>query len=99
MQFELQAAFRVEFTTGRYETRTPAIPDHVLATMGESRDILRVVEMCTSVYRTEWRLSPNSAGPVTNTGPLAGVNVIELGGIGPGAHAGMMLADLGADVV
>ncbi|CQD20594.1 fatty-acid-CoA racemase [Mycobacterium lentiflavum] len=33
------------------------------------------------------------------TGPLAGIKVIELGGIGPGPHAGMMLADLGADVV
>ncbi|SRX93753.1 putative fatty-acid-CoA racemase Far [Mycobacterium tuberculosis H37Rv] [Mycobacterium shimoidei] len=33
------------------------------------------------------------------TGPLAGVRVIELGGIGPGPHAGMVLADLGADVV
>jgi alpha-methylacyl-CoA racemase len=36
---------------------------------------------------------------VTGEGPLAGVKVIELGGIGPGPHAGMMLADLGADVV
>lgn len=34
-----------------------------------------------------------------NTGPLAGVRVIELGGIGPGPHAAMVLADLGADVV
>ena len=32
-------------------------------------------------------------------GPLAGVKVIELGGIGPGPHAAMILADLGADVV
>ncbi|OIN81708.1 CaiB/BaiF CoA transferase family protein [Mycobacterium malmoense] len=32
-------------------------------------------------------------------GPLAGVRVIELGGIGPGPHAGMVLADLGADIV
>lgn len=32
-------------------------------------------------------------------GPLSGVRVLELGGIGPGPHAGMMLADLGADVV
>ncbi|MCV7031741.1 CaiB/BaiF CoA transferase family protein [Mycobacterium sherrisii] len=32
-------------------------------------------------------------------GPLAGIKVIELGGIGPGPHAGMVLADLGADVV
>jgi alpha-methylacyl-CoA racemase len=32
-------------------------------------------------------------------GPLAGIKVVELGGIGPGPHAGMVLADLGADVV
>ena len=36
---------------------------------------------------------------VTNRGPLDGVRVIELGGIGPGPHAAMVLADLGADVV
>ncbi len=36
---------------------------------------------------------------MTNGGPLTGVRVIELGGIGPGPHAGMVLADLGADVV
>jgi alpha-methylacyl-CoA racemase len=30
---------------------------------------------------------------------VAGVKVIELGGIGPGPHTGMVLADLGADVV
>lgn len=36
---------------------------------------------------------------VNATGPLAGVRVIELGGIGPGPHAAMILADLGADVV
>ncbi|MCV7339865.1 putative fatty-acid-CoA racemase FAR [Mycobacterium haemophilum DSM 44634] len=36
---------------------------------------------------------------MTSAGPLAGVKVIELGGIGPGPHAGMVLADLGADVV
>jgi alpha-methylacyl-CoA racemase len=33
------------------------------------------------------------------TGPLAGVRVIELGGIGPDPHAAMVLADLGADAV
>ncbi|HEX5255978.1 MAG TPA: CaiB/BaiF CoA-transferase family protein [Mycobacterium sp.] len=36
---------------------------------------------------------------MSGDGPLAGVRVIELGGIGPGPHAGMLLADLGADVV
>lgn len=34
-----------------------------------------------------------------NTGPLAGTTVIELGGIGPGPFAGMLMADLGADVI
>ncbi|MGW0417177.1 CaiB/BaiF CoA transferase family protein, partial [Streptomyces collinus] len=32
-------------------------------------------------------------------GPLSGVRVVELAGIGPGPFAGMLLADLGADVV
>ena len=32
-------------------------------------------------------------------GPLAGVRVVELAGIGPGPFAAMMLADAGADVV
>ncbi|WP_375482129.1 CaiB/BaiF CoA transferase family protein [uncultured Mycobacterium sp.] len=36
---------------------------------------------------------------MTRQGPLAGVKVVELGGIGPGPHTGMVLADLGADVV
>jgi alpha-methylacyl-CoA racemase len=33
------------------------------------------------------------------TGPLRGVKVVEIAGIGPGPHACMTLADLGADVV
>jgi alpha-methylacyl-CoA racemase len=33
------------------------------------------------------------------TGPLTGLRVVELAGIGPGPHAAMLLADLGADVV
>jgi alpha-methylacyl-CoA racemase len=32
-------------------------------------------------------------------GPLAGLKIIELAGIGPGPMAGMMLGDMGADVV
>ncbi|GAA1017638.1 CoA transferase [Acrocarpospora pleiomorpha] len=34
-----------------------------------------------------------------NSGPLNGVRVVELGGIGPAPFACMMLADLGADVI
>ncbi len=33
------------------------------------------------------------------TGPLAGLQVLEIGGMGPGPFAAMVLADLGADVV
>jgi alpha-methylacyl-CoA racemase len=32
-------------------------------------------------------------------GPLSGLRVLELAGLGPGPHAAMILADLGADVV
>ncbi len=39
----------------------------------------------------------NEAAP--KQGPLAGIRVLELAGIGPGPHAALLLADLGADVV
>ncbi|MET9493788.1 CaiB/BaiF CoA-transferase family protein [Streptomyces sp. NPDC006552] len=39
------------------------------------------------------------AGTENGGGPLAGVRVVELAGIGPGPFAAMLLADLGADVV
>ncbi|MFE5396045.1 CaiB/BaiF CoA transferase family protein [Streptomyces sp. NPDC056568] len=38
-------------------------------------------------------------GPEPGAGPLGGVRVVELAGIGPGPFAAMLLADLGADVV
>ncbi|MCF8568792.1 CoA transferase [Gordonia sp. HY002] len=37
--------------------------------------------------------------PSGRSGPLSSVRVIEFAGIGPGPHAAMLLADLGADVV
>ena len=39
---------------------------------------------------------PTSAGL---TGPLAGVRIVEMAGIGPGPFAAMMLADQGAEVI
>ncbi|MFZ4584828.1 MAG: CaiB/BaiF CoA transferase family protein [Acidimicrobiia bacterium] len=33
------------------------------------------------------------------SGPLAGVKIVELAGIGPGPFCGMLLSDLGADIV
>ncbi len=32
-------------------------------------------------------------------GPLSGIKIVELAGIGPGPFAGMMLSDMGADIV
>jgi alpha-methylacyl-CoA racemase len=34
-----------------------------------------------------------------SAGPLAGIKVVELAGMGPGPHAAMLLADLGAEVL
>ncbi len=42
-------------------------------------------------------ISAKSNSPVS--GPLAGVRVLEFVGIGPGPHAAMLLADMGAEVV
>jgi len=36
---------------------------------------------------------------MSSAGPLAGLRVIEFAGIGPGPFAGMLLADMGADVI
>jgi alpha-methylacyl-CoA racemase len=50
-------------------------------------------------------LAAESAGPAAapssraSGGPLTGLRVVELAGIGPGPYACMMLADMGADVV
>lgn len=38
-------------------------------------------------------------GPTPATGPLSGISVVEMAGIGPCPFAGMMLADLGATVI
>ena len=32
-------------------------------------------------------------------GPLKGIKVLEFSGIGPGPYCGMLLADMGADVI
>jgi crotonobetainyl-CoA:carnitine CoA-transferase CaiB-like acyl-CoA transferase len=36
---------------------------------------------------------------MSNNGPLTGIRIVEVEGIGPGPFAAMMLADLGADVI
>jgi alpha-methylacyl-CoA racemase len=55
------------------------------------------------VLRVSEGAGANSAAranePSNSAGPLAGVRVVELAGIGPAPFAAMILADMGADVV
>lgn len=46
-------------------------------------------------------MAPEQAGEAGSrfTGPLSGLKVVEIGGIGPGPFCAMLLADLGADVI
>src|SRR5262245_12396236 len=44
-------------------------------------------------------ICPVSRRSLVAQGPLKGVRVVEFAGIGPGPFAGMLLSDLGADVV
>ncbi|MFT3721141.1 CaiB/BaiF CoA transferase family protein [Pseudorhodoferax sp.] len=39
------------------------------------------------------------ANEKAHTGPLAGLKVVEVGGVGPGPFCGMLLSDMGAEVV
>ncbi len=44
-------------------------------------------------------MSAGATGAGRGSGPLAGIRVVELGGIGPSPFAAMYLAEMGADVV
>ena len=44
-------------------------------------------------------MSTHSPLPRHHPGPLAGVKVVEVAGLGPTPYAGMLLSDMGADVV
>ena len=50
-----------------------------------------------AAHAAEHRLTTSTRS--TPMGPLAGITVIEIAGIGPGPFCGMMLADMGADVI
>ena len=54
---------------------------------------------CDSSGVTMLRMTSSEYALGQGTGPLKGIRVVELAGIGPGPHAAMHLADLGADVV
>jgi alpha-methylacyl-CoA racemase len=66
--------------------------------------VRRSVELrSTSAVGSSKRLgpmhSPRSDVAVERSGPLSGLKVLEFSGIGPGPYCGMLLADMGADVV
>jgi alpha-methylacyl-CoA racemase len=44
-------------------------------------------------------MNETADGQAGRPGPLAGLRVVELAGIGPGPYAAMLLADMGADVI
>src|SRR5262245_25736064 len=54
--------------------------------------------MSDSAGPSAWEGYPPPNSP-PGGGPLAGVRVVELAGIGPGPFCGMLLADLGAEVI
>lgn len=41
----------------------------------------------------------NAAGPLNTSGPLKGMRIVEMAGIGPGPFACMLLSDMGAEVI
>src|ERR1700721_4151511 len=49
--------------------------------------------------RPEVRTTMAHTERTTARGPLAGVRIVEIAGLGAGPFCGMMLADMGADVV
>ncbi len=72
---------------------TSAGPVAVADPAGGGQNLLRKLEHTVSA-RSKKSLNPSPGG-----GPLAGVRVLEVGGIGPNPFAGMLLADMGADVI
>jgi alpha-methylacyl-CoA racemase len=52
-----------------------------------------------SFFKSAHNAMTNASASPSSHGPLARIRVIEFAGIGPGPFAGMMLADMGAEVI
>src|SRR5581483_6697279 len=53
----------------------------------------------TTAGRWRWPALLSRPGSAPTVGPLTGLRVVEIVGLGPGPFAGMLLADLGAEVL
>ena len=75
------------------------VSELVMRASGRASRGPRSVDLVIQVSFVGGQLGRTRGGRSTMAGPLQGLRVVELAGIGPGPHAAMILGDLGADVV
>ena len=83
------------------ERTAEVIPDAKLLMVEGMGHDLRAAALAADHRRRRPPTPPSTPDPSSRStmGPLAGITVIEIAGIGPGPFCGMMLADMGADVI